>query len=252
MPIKKLVFLILASFIISSCTSSGDPQPNIKIAKAIKKEGDTFQNQGNYTAALTKLLEAEKIIPTDPYLQNSLGLAYMGKNRDDLAITAFKKALAIKPNYTAAINNLGAAYLRQKKWDMAMEKFNKVLESLLYPTPHFPLSNIGWAYLGEKKFPLAETYFKKALDKRPGFITASHGLAQVYLQSGRVDKAMDYLHKCLQRSPKTAIFHADLAQAYGAKGFGYQAIKSWELVLKLVPEHSGLAKKARTRLSELY
>jgi tetratricopeptide (TPR) repeat protein len=80
--------------------------------------------------------------PEDPYLLNSLGLAYMGKNRDDLAIPVFKQVLDLKPDYTEALNNLGAAYLRQKKWDLAIPAFKKVLEDLLYPTPQFPLSNL--------------------------------------------------------------------------------------------------------------
>ncbi len=247
-----MALLLLFSFIISSCTSSANRQNNAKIAQAMKKEGDIFQTQGNYTAALTKLLEAEKRIPNDPRLQNSLGLAYMGKRRDDLAVTAFKKALSIKPDYIEAINNLGAAYLRQKKWDMSIVNFNIVLDNLLYPTPQFPLSNIGWAYLGKKEFHLAETYFSKALDELPRFTAASHGLAQVYLKTGQMDKAMDFLHKCLSRTPDMAIFHADLAEAYEGKGLIQQAIKSWQLVLTLVPERSTLAKQAENRLSELY
>ncbi len=248
---KNLLIFILFSFIISSCTSSVSRQNDIQIAHAVKKEGDIFQTQGEYTAALSKLLEAEKIIPSDPYLQNSLGLAYMGKKREDLAVTAFKKALFIKPDYIVAVNNLGAAYLRQKKWDMAIKEFNTVLESLLYPTPHFPLSNIGWAYLGKQNFHLAETYFLKALDELPWFTAASHGLAQVYLKTGQMDKSINYLHQCLNKNPDIAVLHADLAQAYEKKGFKQQAIKSWQLVLKLVPERSALAKQAESRLSQL-
>ncbi len=251
MSIKKLIPLLLFSFIITSCASSGSRQNNVKIAQTMKKEGDIFQSQGNYTAALTRLIEAEKLTPNDPYLQNSLGLAYMGKNRDDLAVIAFKKALARKPDFIEARNNLGAAYLRQNKWDMAIENFNRVLDSLLYPTPHFPLSNIGWAYFGKKEFHLAETYFSKALDAMPWFTAASHGLAKIYMETGQTNRAMDYLNQCLKRSPTRAIFHADLAKVYEKMGKTKQAVASWQQVLKLVPERSSLAKQAENRLSEL-
>jgi len=251
MPVKKLVILVLASFIIASCASSGNLEKKIQIAQALKKEGDIFQTQGDYTAALTRLLEAEKIMSRDPYLQNSLGLAYMGKRRDDLAVTAFKKALAIKPDYVEATNNLGAAYLRQKKWDMAIENFNKVLDNLLYPTPHYPLSNIGWAYLGKNEFSVAEVYFKKALDQLPWFTAAAHGLAQVYLRTGQEELATLFLNQCITKFPEIAIFHADRAQAYEANGLTNQAIKSWQRVLTLVPERSALAKQAVLKLSEL-
>ncbi len=242
---------MICGCMLFSCATSGDSQKKIKIAQAVKKEGDVFQSQGNYTAALTKFLEAEKTIPRDPYLQNSLGLAYMGKKRYELAVGAFQKALALKTDYIEAINNIGAAYLRQKKWDTAISQFQKVLENLIYPTPHYPLNNLGWAYLGKKDFPKAQTYFYKALEEKPWFITASHGLAQVYLRTGQADRAMVYLHKCLRKSPDSAILHSDLALAYEAMGQHRQAIKSWKLVLKLVPDTSSLARKAETRLMKL-
>ncbi|WP_022667269.1 tetratricopeptide repeat protein [Desulfospira joergensenii] len=248
---KNFLFLILAGFFLISCAGSAHRPNQTNIGQAIKTEGEIFLRQGNYTVALTKLLEAEKSIPDDPYLHNSLGLAYMGKKRNDLAAASFKKALNLKPDYMDAVNNLGAAYLRQNKWDLAIETFKSLLGNLLYPTPHFPLSNIGWAYLEKKEFSRAETYFKKSLDLFPGFVTASHGLAQVYLQTGQTDRALDYLHTCLNRSPKTAIFLADLAQAYEKKGDRTKALRSWKKVRHLSPKNSGLARKADEKISEL-
>ncbi len=248
---KKIMLCALAAGLLSACVSSTDPGTKIKIGEAIKREGDVFQSQGKYTSALAKLLEAEKMIPDDPYLQNSLGLAYMGKKRYDLAVIAFKKSLALKPDYTEAVNNLGAAYLRQEKWDTAITLFNQVLENLIYPTPHYPLANIGWAYLGKLHFPTAQTYFLKALDEKPEFSTATHGLAQVYLRTGQTDRAIKYLHERLSRTPGSAILHADLAQAYEKKDQRKQAIRAWKQVLKLSSKNSSLAKKADKRLTEL-
>lgn len=248
---KHLILLIICISLMTSC-ATGKKEQQIKIALAQKKEGDIFQAQGEYTAALTRLLEAEKTLSKDPYLQNSLGLAYMGKKRYDLAVEAFTKALALNPDYVEATNNLGAAYLRLGKWDTAISNFNQVLDNLLYPTPHYPLSNLGWAYLGKKDYAQAEVYFLKSLDEKAWFITASHGLAQVYIQSGQLNRAMRYLHRCLRRSPDIPILHADLAEVYEIQGQKRQAINSWQLVLKLVPENSSLARKAERRLSNLF
>ncbi|NWH05483.1 tetratricopeptide repeat protein [Desulfobacter latus] len=248
---KQFILICICAVITASCTSTVPTRKQNKIAQAIKKEGDVFQARGNYTAALSKLLEAEKIAPDDPYIQNSLGLAYMGKEKNKMAIQAFNKALALKPDYTEALNNLGAAYLRDEKWDIAVKTFNKVLEDLTYPTPHYPLANIGWAQLAQNNYPAAQNYFLKAAREVPGFIPAIHGLAQLYIRTDQTDRAMALLDKNIKRSPDTAIFHADLAQVYEACGRTPQAINAWQMVTQLSSENSKLYYRAEQRLFEL-
>ena len=116
---KNLICLIFALLFLVSCAAKDPDIGNKKeIAVAAQGRGEGYYNSGQYTAALKKLLEAYKTIPNDPYLNNSLGLVYLAKNRYDLAEIHFKKALNIKPDYIQARNNLGAAYLRQKKWNI--------------------------------------------------------------------------------------------------------------------------------------
>ena len=248
---KPFSTFLLSGLLLASCAGSANRPDQTKIGQAIKTEGEIFLRQGNYTAALTRLLEAKKSLPEDPLLYNSLGLTYIAKKRDDLAEASFKKALSLKPDYLEAVNNLGVAYLRQEKWDLAIDTLKSLLDNLLYPTPHFPLSNIGWAFLGKKEFASAETYFKKSLDESPEFPTAIHGIAQVYIRTGQTDRAIQYLNEKLQGKLDAAILHADLAQAYEEKGQIKFALRSWELVLKLSPENSSLAQKAKDRLRDL-
>ena len=207
--------------------------------------------QGNHTAALAKLLEAKEMMPQDPFIHNSLGLAYMGKKRDDLAELAFQKALQLKPDYTEALNNLGAARLRQDKLDSAIQAFLKVLDDLLYPTPHFPLSNLGWAYVGKKDFKQAETYFLKAMDSLPWYIPATHGQAKVFLKTNRPDDAIAFLKTALYKHPDAAILHADLAEAHEARKEFPLARRAWQQVLRLSPANSPLAAAAEKKLREI-
>lgn len=243
--------IFLLGFSLCACTPGMSGKEDSKLADAIKIQGEAFLMQGDYTAALSRLLEARKMHPEDPYLLNSLGLAYMGKNRDDLAIPVFKQALDLKPDYTEALNNLGAACLRQKKWDLAIPAFKKVLEDLLYTTPQFPLSNLGWAYLEKQNYIQAESWFSQALDASPGYVNASHGLAQVFLETHREDQAIDVLKTSLETHPEAAVLYAGLAQAYEAKGRLREARQSWQKVLEYANARSDLKKTARDRLSAL-
>ncbi len=236
---------------ISICACAGVSKDDDKLAEAIQIQGEAFLMQGDYTAALSRLLEARKMRPQDPYILNSLGLAYMGKNRDDLAIPVFKTTLALKPDYTEALNNLGAAHLRQKQWNPAIRAFEHVLEDLLYPTPQFPLSNLGWAYLEKQDYMRAETYFSKALDLSPGFVTAAHGLSLVLLETRRENDAIQFLKTQIDEHPESAILHADLARAYEAKGWTNEARQSWQNVLHYAKSNTALKKTATERLSAL-
>lgn len=247
----KLILLMPLTFIFLalSCVSSTVDSNSARLAQATKSEGEAFLAQGNYTAALAKLLEAKELAPGDPYVYNSLGLAYMGKKRDDLAEKAFQKAIKLKPDYSVAMNNLGAAYLRQKKWNVAIDIFHKVLDDLLYPTPHFPLSNLGWAYLGKKEYHKARTYFRKALDTLPWYVNASHGLARVYMETNRLDDALAYLNTCLERVPNSPVLYADLAEIYEIQGDTPSAKRAWKKVLRLSPASSALGRKAEKKFS---
>ncbi|MBU8909779.1 MAG: tetratricopeptide repeat protein, partial [Desulfobacterales bacterium] len=208
-------------------------------------------NSGQYTAALRNLLDAYKNIPDDPYLNNSLGLVYMAKDRYNLAENHFKKSLSFKSDYIQAKNNLGAAYLKQKKWDLAIHCFEEISENLLYATPEIPLSNLGWAYFHQKLYKTAKTYFEKSLEFRPDFLIAVHGLASIYIETGYYPHAIKFLHHALEKNPGAAILHSDLAKVYEALKEFNKAKKSWEVVIKIEPATSPLAREAEKRLLEL-
>ena len=250
---KNLICLLFFAFLfLMSCTSKNTNPANEKeIAIATQRLGEEYYNTGKYTIALKNLLEAHKTIPNDPYLHNSLGLVYLAKDRYDLAENHFKKALDFKPDYINAKNNLGAAYLKQKKWNLAIQCFKTVSENLLYPTPEIPFSNLGWAYFHQKMYGKAKAYFEKSLEIRPGFLVSVHGLASIYIETENYSLAIGFLHHALERNPKAAILHSDMAKVYEALKDFAQARKSWDIVIKLEPETSPLAREAQKRLFEL-
>lgn len=249
---KNLIYLSLVFLSLISCASQNMDRGNDKeIAIATQRLGEEYYNAGKYTAALRSLLDAYKTIPNDPYLNNSLGLVYMAKDRFDLGENHFKKALELKSDYIHAKNNLGAAYLKQKKWDPAIKCFKEVSENLLYATPEISLSNLGWAYFHQKMYKKAKMYFNRSLELNPNYLISVHGLASVYMKTGYSRHAIDFLHQALKKNPGAAILHSDLAKGYEALNDFNKARKSWNVVLRLVPETSPLAREARKRLLRL-
>ncbi|MBU1196272.1 MAG: tetratricopeptide repeat protein [Proteobacteria bacterium] len=246
---KLRASLLLILFLSMSCaTTTMNTDKKKEIAVATQRLGEEYYNAGKYTSALQNLLEAYRTIPNDPYLNNSLGLVYLAKDRSDLAETHFKKALSLKPDYIHAKNNLGAVFMKQKKWDLAIQCFTEVSENLLYATPEMPLSNLGWAYFNQKLYKKATYYFKKSLEVRPDFLISIHGLASVYTETGLYYQARDYLLRNLGKYPDAAILHADIATVYEKLNDPVNARKSWQRVLNLVPETSSLAQEAQKKL----
>ena len=207
MKIKANGFIRTASmflvFFLVSCAANLEIRKNQE--EALRNLGEAYMGQGDYTAALRKLLEAEKLYSKDPHLQYDLGLVYMAKGRSDLAIHHFKKAIEIKPDYTPAKNSLGAAYLAQKRWDDAIACFKEITGDLLYVTPHYPLSNLGWAYYNKKEFKLAEKYYQDALKIEPEFVIALRGLGMTYLKMGRISEAVTFLEKVIKLAPDSPL-----------------------------------------------
>ncbi len=249
---RNLCCLFVTFLLLTSCASQGvTPGEKKEIALATQRVGEGFYSAGDYSLALKNLLEAYETIPDDPYLNNSLGLAYLAKDRYDLAEIHFKRALELKKDYVDAKNNLGAAYLKQGKWSLAVECFEEVSENLIYPNPEFPLSNLGWAYLHQKKYEKAISYFTKSLEINPKFLISIHGLASVYLETREYLQAIEFLNQELKREPSAPILHADLAKAYEGINDFAQAKASWRTVLNFTSETSQLAREARKRLDEL-
>ncbi|MFH1155031.1 MAG: tetratricopeptide repeat protein [Pseudomonadota bacterium] len=242
---KHTIAMILALSTVS-CASTGEHRS--QMAQDTKNLGEAYLNQGNYAGALKELLDAEKIIPDDPYLHNDLGLVYMARGRYGLAEEHFTRAVALKPDYVPAQNNLGTALLRQEKWDQAITCYREIVGNLLYATPHFALTNLGWAYLGKKDFRKAKENFSKALDIKPDFVNAVHGLATAYLSTGQADSVENLLGKSLQKNPEAAILHADLARALEATRQYARAKQAWKMVIKLAPE-TDLAREADHHLN---
>ncbi|MBC8440524.1 MAG: tetratricopeptide repeat protein [Deltaproteobacteria bacterium] len=249
---KNIIFLFFVFLFLVSCSSKNMDMENKKEnAIDIQRIGEAHYNSGKYTAALQSLLEAHQIIPNDPYLNNSLGLVYLAKERYDLAENSFKKALELKSDYIHAKNHLGVVYLKQKKWDLAIGCFKEVSDNLLYATPEISFSNLGWAYFHQKKYITAKNYFIKSLEIRPNFLNAIHGLASIYIETGNHNQAIDFLHHALETNPGAAIIHSDMAKVYEALKNFDKARKSWNIVLKLEPATSPLAREALKRLFEL-
>jgi type IV pilus assembly protein PilF len=239
--------------ILASLLACGGQQAqhNKNLSEAARGIGEAYMRQGDYTAALGKLLEAEKLNPEDPIVHHDLGLCYRAKKRMPDAIVHLEKAIALRPSYSAARNTLGRAYLETGKFDKAIAMLNELTRDALYATPHYPLANLGEAYFYKQEYNKAIEYFKQALKLQPDFIPALHGLGRAYVALGRGKLAIYYFEKALKLSPNVAQIHFDAAEAYEQVGNLRQAKIAYQSVVDLATRESDVSMKARKRLQML-
>lgn len=246
-------FLPVAFFCCIAGCATGGGNSSIRHqeqADALRRLGEAFLTEQDYTLALSKFLEAEKLNPGDYLLQQDLGLAYQAKGDLDTAVHHFKTALEIKPDYAFAINNLGAVYLLMEEWDSAIECFKLLTKDLLYSTPHYPLANMGRAYYKKKEFSEAEKYYKEALKIEPEFVIALLGLGKTYLSMGEVRKAADYFEQAVKVAPDNAEVQFEIADTSRLLGDLDKAAEAYSRVIELSPS-SDLALEAKQELFNL-
>ncbi len=243
--------LLLTIVLMMASCAAQDPTQDKRLAAAKRDIGEAYMRQGDYTAALRELLEAEKLYPEDHIVQNDLGICYMNKKKMADAIAHFKKAVAIKSNYAPARNNLGTAYLALKEWDTAIEIFKGISKDVLYGTPHYPLSNIGLAYYHKGEYKTALRYYKEALKIKENFVNALRGAGRSYLALNDGRMALRYLGRAVKAAPNSPDLHFELAEANLLIGRTRQAIVSYESAIELAMPESDISEKAKRRLRSI-
>ena len=246
--LKILTAWALVILVVFACGPSKEQL--IRQSRAERELGKQYMLSGDFTNALQHLLEAEKLNPDDPILQNYIGQVYFLKKSYGKSIEHFEKALKLKPDYAVARNNLGAVYLEMKQWDKAIEVFNELSGDLLYATPHFPQYNLGRAYYGKKQYSVAEQYFKKALKIQPNYDQALWGLGLTYLATGRNSEAAAALAAAVEIRPDFAQAHFDLGRAYLKMRDYRKAKEAFGQVVVLSPD-TGIGRESKRVLERL-
>lgn len=228
---KYMIPFIVGALLTTGCFSKTANEQ--KQAEATRRLGEAYIHQGEFTQAIQKLSEAEKMNPDDHLTQDNLGIAYMGRKEYDKSIEHFKKAIELKSDYAPAINNLGTVYMDAGKWDDAIACFEKLNDNLIYATPHYPMANLGWVYYNKKMYEKSKACYLKALTYSPNFVKAMRGLAMTYTAMGKNDLAIENLNKALKISPNIAELHYEIGEAYYKTGQNEQAAASFQKAIEL-------------------
>ncbi|WP_028104437.1 type IV pilus biogenesis/stability protein PilW [Pseudoduganella violaceinigra] len=139
-----------------------------------------YFEQANYPVALD---EVKKAIAADPQNPNGYGLRaiiYMRMEEKELANDNFLQALKLAPTDPDLNNNYGSFLCQHDRIQESFKHFDTALANRNYQSPAGALNNAGNCALKIKNVDLAERYLLQALKLAPDVPETNIGLAKVY------------------------------------------------------------------------
>ncbi|HND86548.1 MAG TPA: tetratricopeptide repeat protein, partial [Pseudobdellovibrionaceae bacterium] len=103
---KQIASLITILALLSQLMGCTTTEENKHKADLYVRLGAANLDSGKYALALKHFLQAESLDSENPVIQNNLGLTYFLRERFDLALVHFQKAVKVSPQFTDARNNL--------------------------------------------------------------------------------------------------------------------------------------------------
>ncbi len=251
LAVKSSAFALIAtlfSLTLVDCSSTPKPRDQEK-AQLYLQLGTSHLQQGNYPSALRALLDSERLDPTNPITQNNLGIAYLVREKYDVAENHFKRSLELKPDYTDARNNLGRLYLDVGMFPRAVKELEVAAKDLTYDQPEKSWSNLGQAYFFSTQYPRAKVAFLNSLKSRPGSCYTMNYYGRTLFELKEFKTAAESLDQAIRLCEKSKFEepHFYSAMSFYKLGSVELARTRFEEVLQLYP-HGSYATKAKEML----
>ena len=163
--------------------------------------------QLNLSPVETEHLKAEASVSPLAYEYFLQGLDLYGQHKFPLAIEMFEKTTEIDPDYAPAWAYLGASYNSDAAFELG----------------------------GREQYRRAEAAYERALAIRPNLLDAQIFLANLLIDTGKVEQAVPLLRDALKTNGNYAAAHWELGYAYRFAGMLDESVAECERARQLAP-----------------
>ncbi|HEX8814960.1 MAG TPA: winged helix-turn-helix domain-containing protein [Terriglobales bacterium] len=163
--------------------------------------------QLNLSAAEAESLRPENPVSPLAYQYFLQGLDFHGQHKFPQAIQMFEKSVEIDPNYAPAWAYLGASYNSDAAFELG----------------------------GSEQYRRAQAAYEKALAIRPNLLDAQIFLANLLVDTGKVEQAVPLLRDALKTNANYAPAHWELGYAYRFAGMLDESVAECERARQLLP-----------------
>ncbi|MEK8020946.1 MAG: type IV pilus biogenesis/stability protein PilW [Candidatus Parabeggiatoa sp.] len=202
----KGCLLLLFITIFGGCAStpfSGCSLEDKKSADINVQLGVEYMRRGRNDIALSRLKKALNHCHYSGDAHNAIAVLYGRLGMAEEAEPHYQQAIALMPEAADIHNNYGQFLCQKSQWDEAHKHFLKAIENPVYRTPEIPYTNAALCALQHKDYATAETYLHKALQKNSKFPRALYKMAHLRYEQKRDKKAREYLQRCLKVAKHT-------------------------------------------------
>lgn len=181
--------------------------------------------------------------------QTKASLLVMEK-RDAEAVKVLKQALQKKPGHEDLLMNLGMVYESLKQRDLALDMMKQVIA--LNSSNATALNYVGYSYAEKgENLDEAEKLIQKALSVKPEDGMIMDSLGWVYFQKKEYAKALEWLERAVQKSPKEPTILEHAADAHLQLSNKVRARMYYEKSLVLLRQAKALTDEEKEQVGRL-
>ena len=191
------------------------------------------QRTGNSAGEIQALQRVTQLLPQNPEVWESLGLALEGARHDDEAKAAFQESTRLCPESVASMNSLGELYARENRPEDAARQFQEVLRRKPYWGPaHLGL---GKALEAMGQTQAAKAQYEESLKNRVKSPESFNTLGKFSVSRGWYNAAVTNFTDSLQLDPSDPEVHVNLGLALVKLGRREEAKAHYAEAIRLQP-----------------
>jgi len=171
-----------------------------------------FQNQ---ELAIRYAQKAAAIAPQNRWYKELEMRVYQQQKKYDLAIKVIKALIQLEPTRKEYYYQLANYQINSDDYHAALETYQDIIDKFGYEEG--VLNQQKQIYLKQKNFKKAITILEELIEHHPNNKEYYGMIAEIYLNTGDADQAMEYYRKILRIDPADGFVHFALADYYSAK-----------------------------------
>lgn len=201
--------------------------------------GEAYRGKGEFAKSRQVFDAISKALPTEPIGPYHLGLVARSENNTVKALMHFEEALTRRPSAIEPLTQIALIKITQGHQAEARQRVERQLEQ----DPQNPHMHnlVGQLASVAKNYTRAEQAYRKAITLDNALLTSYMGLAQTFLQTGKVDDAMKEYEAVLAKDPTILQAHMMLGLTHESRNELGKAQARYETILKLNPKFAPAA-----------